>query len=93
MIQRHLVQLLAIRILIANAAMKINDALGIGKIWCIHTGINSAISSRSSQYRGAFIAPFPTEKNSILGFKSSLCHWKQFPDLFKALLPTAVCSK
>ncbi len=34
-IPRHLVQLLAIRILIPIVAMKIHCAVGIGKTWCI----------------------------------------------------------
>ncbi len=48
---------------------------------------------RSYQYRGAFIAPLPIEKNNILGLKSSQHHWEKFPNLFIAPLPTVVCTK
>jgi hypothetical protein len=41
----------------------------------------------------AFIAPLHKEKSNILSFKSSLRHWLQFPNLFLAPLPIAVCSK
>ncbi len=34
-------------------------------------------SFRPCQYRGAFIAPLPTENKNILGIKCSLRHWKQ----------------
>ncbi len=43
-------------------------------------------SSRSSQYRGAFIAPLPTDNDDILIVKISLCHWLQVPNLFIAPL-------
>jgi hypothetical protein len=55
-IQCHLGQLLEIRILIANNAMKIQRA--IGKTWCTVFALDSTAlqaSSRSSQYSGAFI--------------------------------------
>jgi hypothetical protein len=45
------------------------------------------------QYRGAVIELLPTEKSNILGIKSSLHHLLQFPNLFIAPWPTAVCSK
>jgi hypothetical protein len=32
---------------------------------------------RRSQYRGAFTALLPAEKNNILIVKTSLCHWLQ----------------
>jgi hypothetical protein len=35
------------------------------------------------QFRGAFIAPLPTDKNNILGLKCSLRHWKQIANLFE----------
>ncbi len=55
------------------------------------TGVNIAEPSLSHcQYLGAFIAPFPTEKNKILIIKSSLRHYLQIPNLFKAPLPTTV---
>jgi hypothetical protein len=37
--------------------------------------LTSLQASRSSHYRGAFIAPLPTWKNNILGLKSLLQHW------------------
>jgi hypothetical protein len=58
-IQRHLIQLLAIGILIPNASMKIHCAVGIG------CGVFALVSTMlqaslcSCQYRGAFIAPLP----------------------------------
>ncbi len=42
-IQRHLVQLLAIKILIASPAMIIHLAVGMGKMWCICTYIATSI--------------------------------------------------
>jgi hypothetical protein len=74
--------------------------VGIGKTWCISTGLNIAtgiIAERSlhcCQYRRVFIiAPLPTENNNILGLKFSLCHCIQTTNLFMAQLPTAVCSE
>ncbi len=84
---------------------EVHRAIEIGKTCCIHTGLNIAIgiiahavaniperSLRCYQYREAFIAPFSTENNNILGFKCSLRHWRQIPNLSLASLTKAVCS-
>jgi hypothetical protein len=67
--------------------MKIHRPVGMGKMWCIHTGLNRA-TGIIAQF--PIIAPLPTEKNNIQCFKSSLRHWQQLPNLFLAPLPTAV---
>ncbi len=99
-ILRHLIQLLAIRILISNAAMKIYCAIRIGKAWCI------LLYSHWSQLRHehhpavpnivehiSYIAPLPKEKKNILGLKSSLRHWIQLPNFIIAPSPTTECFK
>ncbi len=63
-IPRHLVQLLAIRILISNTAMKIYHAVGIGKMWCIRTGLNSGYRHYRAVPNVAepYFAPLPADK-------------------------------
>ncbi len=94
-IKRHLVQLLSIRIRIANAAIKIHRAAGIGKMY-LHWSqkrYRHRASSCSCLYCEAFIVPLPSEKTNRLIVKSSLRHWIQVPYLFKAPLTTTVFSK
>jgi hypothetical protein len=69
--------------------MKIHCAVGIVKMWCDCTDLNRAIqaSTRSSQYRRVFIAPYP------IGNNYNLRYWLQVPNLFIALLPAVVRSK
>jgi hypothetical protein len=72
-------------------------SVGIVKTWCIGTGLNIATG---------IIAQLPTLLNvhwpmqisvsvhSAIAFvivKTSLRHWLQIPNLFKAPLPTVVC--
>jgi hypothetical protein len=72
-------------ILIPNAAMKIHCAVGMGKrgeFVLVSTALQA--SSRNSQYRGAFIAPLPTEKKTTfwvlkvhctIGYSFQICSW------------------
>jgi hypothetical protein len=62
---RQLVQLQAIRNLIANRAEKIRCAVGIGKTWCVGTGRNSA-TGILAHFPIAFIVAFPIENKNIL---------------------------
>jgi hypothetical protein len=81
---------------------EIHRAVDIGKTWRIHIRlmgqckyVNTVYKHhpRSCRYRGAFIAPSPTDHDNILIVKSSLRHWKQFPNFFIAPLPKTVSNK
>jgi hypothetical protein len=78
-------------------------AVGIGKTWCNLTSLiaqyvaaQSTVQystvhelSRSSQYRGALIAPLPTDNDNILNVNISLSHCLQVPNLFIDPMPIA----
>jgi hypothetical protein len=73
------------------AAMN-HRAARIGKTWCIHPGlIEQATGYRLHRCISQYSTLTFREKERS-GF-CSLRHWKQFPNLFMAPLPTAVCSK